>query len=90
MAEKTEGSGTGASGRGAKDRMAAARAARSSGPRSTADLDDRQKFALRTMQQARSALKKAQDGLVAGWECPADLIDACSKISAAVGKMLFD
>lgn len=72
------------------DRMAKARAARKSGPRSTVELDDRQKFALRTMQQARSGLKSAQDGLKDGFPVPADLIDACSKINAAIGKMLFE
>lgn len=76
--------------RQAVDRMAAARAARGSGQSPNVNLDDRQKFALATMQRARSNLKTAQDGLKAGWGTPAELIDACSRINAAVGKMLFD
>ncbi len=74
----------------APDRMAVARAARGQNPRPTVKLDDRQKFALRTMQQARSGLKSAQGGLKDGFPVPADLIDACSKINAAIGKMLFE
>ena len=75
---------------GATERMAKARAAKGKGPRVAVDLDDRQRFALRTMQAARSSIKTAQDGLKAGWEVPADLIDACAKINGAVGKMLFE
>ena len=90
MAEKEKETAGPPKYKGPADRMAAARAAKSSGPRSTVNLDDRQKFALRTMQQARSGLKTARDGLLAGYDVPADLIDACSKINASVGKMLFD
>ncbi len=90
MAKETTGGSGSPSNAGSNDKMSAARAAKGKGPRSTANLDDRQKFALRQMQGARSSLKKAQDALNAGWEPNTDLITACANITASVGKMLFD
>jgi len=74
----------------ASDRMAAARAARSGGKSRTAGLSDREKYALRQIQSARSGLKKAQDGLIAGFAVPAEVLEACGQVSSAVGRMLFD
>lgn len=74
----------------ATDSMAAARAARRNNRRSTDHLSDNQKYALRQMQQARSALEKAQKALIGGMTIPATVIDACAKVHSAVGQMLFD
>jgi len=85
---KTQAAATGTAGGG--DRMAAARAARAGGRRASVNLNPNQKYALRTIQQARSALKRAQDNLVLGMAIPAELIDACGKVNTAVGSMIFD
>ncbi len=90
MAKATSNGGGSSSNAGAGDRMAAAREARGKGPMATVTLDDRQKFALRQLQGARSSLKKAQDALKNGWEPNASLIQACADITSSVGKMLFD
>lgn len=90
MAETTKPEVTKGNVTSANDRMAAARAGRKGGRSSSENLSEREKFALRQMQGARSAIQKAQKGLSQGYPVPADLIDACAKINAAVGRMLFD
>lgn len=71
------------------DSMAAARAARRTRKKSR-PMNDKEKFAKRTIQQARSALAKLQVALENGNEVPSAVISACANITAAAGAMLFD